>query len=84
MCTCCSFSIYRHVIHTTMQMWTLARFLPLVVGHLVPEDNKHWENFLCLFDIMDNFFAPHIAKDACGYVEALLSDHNSIFTYQLQ
>ena len=71
-----------HVIHTTMQMWTFARFLPLVVGHLVPEDNKHWENFLCLFDITDNVFAPHIGKDACGHVEALLSDDNS--TYQLQ
>ena len=31
-----------------MQMWTLARFLPLVIGDLIPEDDKHWENFLCL------------------------------------
>ena len=68
-----------HVIHTAMQMWTFARFLPLVVGHLVPEDNKHWENFLCLLDIMDILFAPHIAKDACGYLEALISDHHSTF-----
>ena len=47
-----------------MQMWTLARFLPLVIGDLIPEDNKHWENFLCLLDIMDILFSHTVADDA--------------------
>jgi hypothetical protein len=24
-----------------MQMWTLVRYLPLIVGHKVPHDNEH-------------------------------------------
>lgn len=58
-------------------MWTLARFLPLVIGHLILEDDKHWENFLCLLDIMDILFSHSVADDAIGYLEALISDHHS-------
>lgn len=60
-------------------MWTLGRFLPLVIGHLVPEDNEYWENFLCLLDIMDIVFACPIGASACGDLEALISDHHSTF-----
>ena len=62
-----------------MQMWTLARFLPLVIGHKIPERDEHWENFLCLLDIIDIVFAPVIAPENCGYLESLISDHHSCF-----
>ena len=62
-----------------MQMWTLARFLPLVIGHLIPENDKYWENFLCLLDIMDILFSHTVADDAIGNLEALISDHHSTF-----
>ena len=65
--------------HAAMQMWTLARFLPLVIGHIIPEDNENWENFLCLLDIMDILFAHNVIADACGYLEVLISDHHSTF-----
>jgi len=45
-----------------IQMWTLGRFLPLAIGHLVQEDNEFWINFLCLLDIMDIIFARNILK----------------------
>ena len=32
-------------VSAAMLMWTFARFLPLVIGHLIPEDDDHWENF---------------------------------------
>ena len=60
-------------------MWTLARFLPLSVGHLVPEDDQHWENFLCLLDIMDILFARPVTPDACALAEVLISDHHLRF-----
>ena len=60
-------------------MWTLARFLPLVIGHLVPEDDAHWENFLCLLDIMDILFACPVGVEAFGELEALINDHHSTF-----
>lgn len=62
-----------------MQMWTLARFLPLVIGHLVPVDDEYWENFLCLLDIMGILFASPVDAAMCGQLEALISDHHSTF-----
>ncbi len=35
------------------QMWCLGRFLPLLIGHLVPEGDCFWENFLMLLTIVD-------------------------------
>ena len=67
-------------VFTAMQMWTLGRFLPLVIGHLVPESDPYWENFLRLLDIMDIIFAPCIGPQACGELEALISDHHCTFT----
>lgn len=60
-------------------MWTLARFLPLAIGHIIPENEEHWENFLLLLSIMDILFARPVAVEACGYLEALISDHHSCF-----
>lgn len=62
-----------------MQMWTLGRFLPFVIGHRIPEGNEHWENFLRLLEIMDILFARCIPAEECGYLEALISDHHSCF-----
>ena len=67
------------VAFAAMQMWTLARFLPLVIGHLIPEDDEHWENFLCLLEIMDILFAHRVSLDLCGYLEVLISEHHSTF-----
>ena len=65
------------IYYAAMQMWTLARFLPLVIGHLIPEDDEHWENFLCLLETMDILFAQNVDTNTCGYLEALISDHHS-------
>ena len=62
-----------------MQMWTMVRFLSLVIGHKIPEGNEHWQNLLCLLDIMDILFARRIPKEKCGYLEALIHDHHSSF-----
>ena len=62
-----------------MQMWTLARFLPLIIGQLIPEENKFWLNFLRLLDIMDILFSTSLSPEDCGYLEALISDHHTCF-----
>ena len=68
-----------HHLSSAMQMWTLGRFLPLLVGHLVEDDDDHWLNFLCLLDIMDILFARPVTADACALAEVLISDHHSSF-----
>ena len=70
--------IMHHVhTHAAMQMWTLGRFLPLVIGRL--EDDEHWDNFLCLLDIMDILFARPVTPDACALAEVMINDHHSKF-----
>lgn len=64
-------------IYLAMQMWTLARFLLLAIGHLIQEDDEHWKNYLCLLDIMDILFARPVTADACAFAEVLLCDHHS-------
>ena len=57
-------------------MWTFARFLPVIIGHKVPEDDEHWENVLCLLNIADIIFAREIKVETCGYLESPISDHH--------
>jgi len=60
-------------------MWTLGRFLPLVVGDLVPRNNQYWNNYLIHLQIMEILFAPKLTPDDCGYLESLISDHHYAF-----
>ena len=62
-----------------MQMWTFGRFLPLVIGHLVPEEDEYWQNFIRLLEIMDYLFARTFFAEDCGYLESLISDHHVSF-----
>ena len=64
---------------TAIQMWTLGRLLPLVIGHLVAENGEHWDNCLCLLEIMDILFARRITPEASVLAEVLISDHHSKF-----
>lgn len=72
-------TLRNHFSVLAMQMWTLGRFLPLVIGHLIPESNEYWENFLNLLEIMDILFSRHIKTEQCGYLESLISDHHTAF-----
>ena len=44
-------------------MWCLALLLPIIIGHRVPEDDNHWENFVLLLSITDMVFAPVLSTD---------------------
>lgn len=67
-----------NIVYNTLasQMWTLGRFLPLVIGHLVPNNNEFWINYLRLLGIMNILFAPKVNKEDCVYLESLISDHH--------
>ena len=55
-------------------MWCLARFLPLMIGDMIPEGDDHWENFLTLLDIVDYVFAPTTTAEKIARVAALVED----------
>ena len=35
-------------------MWCLAKFLPLMIGGVVPNDDEHWQHYLQLLEIVGN------------------------------
>ena len=59
---------------TATEMWCLGRFLPLLVGDLVPEDNAHWEHFLQLLQIIDYLFAPRTSIAITQHMAILIQD----------
>jgi hypothetical protein len=61
------------------QMWLLARVFPLLVGDLIPRDDRHWECFLKLLKICEVCVAPVISEDSAAYVELLIEEHHTEF-----
>ena len=61
------------------QMWCLARYLPLLVGDCVPEDDEHWQNFLLLLEIVDCIFSPTCDDNVIAYLRYLLQLHHTEF-----
>ncbi len=60
-------------------MWCLARYLPLIIGDLVPEDDEKWNLFLMLLTIVDYVFAPRTTPDVIAYVRFLINQHHTEF-----
>jgi len=60
-------------------MWLLGRILPLLVGDYIHEDDKHWDLFLKLMDIVDILFSPRVSDDYGAYVAVLIHDHHQEF-----
>lgn len=58
------------------QMWCLARFLPVMIGSLVPEDDEHWQ---VLLEIMDVVLSPETTEHAVGVLEGLIEEHHYRF-----
>ena len=64
---------------TASQAWCLGRYLPLLVGDVVPTDDEKWENFLCLLKIIQFIFAPIIIDDEVDYLQMLIEDYLTCF-----
>ena len=61
------------------QMWLLARVFPLLVGDLVPRDDKNWLCFLKLLKISEICVAPVLSEGSAAFVELLIEEHHSEF-----
>jgi hypothetical protein len=61
-------------------MWCLGRFLPLLIGDFIPEDD-YWENFLTLLDIVDYVFAPVTTHRLASHISLLVEDFLSFQSF---
>ena len=56
-------------------MWCLGKYLPLMIGSLVPFEGEYWQHFLLLLEIIDIVFSPIISLDLLGVLEALIQEY---------
>ena len=62
-------------------MWIFATYLPLMIGHMVPEDDDMWQCFLLLLDIMKVSTCRIQSPGLAGYLEVLVGDHHHSFVH---
>ena len=55
-------------------MWCLARYLPLLIGDIIPKEDDHWENFLNFLDVVDYVLAPTSTAEKMAFVSVLVED----------
>lgn len=58
----------------------MGRLLPLVIGDLVPADDKKWESYLQMMKIVDILFAPVVTLDILSYLSRIIEGHHLDFT----
>ena len=66
-------------LYLAAQMWCLGKFLPLLIGSLVPEEDEHWQLFQILLEITDLVFSPMITERSVGVLEGLIEEHHQTF-----
>lgn len=58
--------------------WTFLRFLPLLIGHHIPEGEKTWSVVLELKDIVELLSSPSFTTETLCYLEARISEHRQL------
>ncbi|XP_041484273.1 uncharacterized protein LOC121430905 [Lytechinus variegatus] len=61
------------------QMWCLMRHISVILGDLIPEENRYWDLILVLLDCMDIIFSPLCSLQDCIYLKHLISDNHNLF-----
>ena len=64
---------------TAAQMNCLIKYLPLILGDLVPTTSDVWEMLLLLIDIYKIIMAPMISKSGTVFLRQLIHDHHNLF-----
>ena len=66
--------------HTVaVQLWTLGRMLPVMIGHYVPENDEYWIHYIELLDIVDLIFSPTVHPNMPGYLEVAIEENLEMF-----
>jgi hypothetical protein len=58
-----------------VQMWCLLKYLPLIIGDIVPCDDENWLFLLHLSELVDLIFAPKFTIGTVSYLRELIADH---------
>jgi hypothetical protein len=58
-----------------VQCWALIKYLPIIVGDLVPDNDQHWLFLLDLCHLVDLVFAPMFTEGMIDYLRYIIADH---------
>lgn len=58
-----------------VQYWALLKYLPIAIGHLIADDNKHWHFLLHLSHLVDLVFAKSFTAEMAAYMRIVIADH---------
>jgi len=65
-----------NVRQSASEMLTILRYLGLLIGEFVPENNAIWSLFITLRKIVDILLATYFITDSSGYLQTLVSELN--------
>lgn len=58
--------------------WTLLRLLPLLISHVVPEDDDAWSAIVELKDIVELLTSSSFTDESMCYLDAKISEHRKL------
>ncbi|KAI8115944.1 hypothetical protein CVS40_11913 [Lucilia cuprina] len=65
---------------TASEVSCFVHLLPLMIGDLIPSDNKDWEVFISLLQIFDLIFKTSYEHEDITKLEELIKNHHSLYT----
>jgi len=62
-----------------VQAWALLKYLPLMIGDIVPASDPHWLFLSHLAELVDLLFSPVFTVGMVSYLRELIADHMIMF-----
>lgn len=72
----CTFSRRNTIGGNAHENWSLIRFVPFFIGHVVPEDDPSWQILMGLKDIVVLVVSPVHTDESIAYLEMKFSEHS--------
>ncbi|EZA56085.1 hypothetical protein X777_03734, partial [Ooceraea biroi] len=67
------------IIFSSSEMLCLVRNLNIIIGDLIPEENKVWQFYLVLKEINDIVTLTQISSNTLQYLKYLISEHHDMY-----
>lgn len=65
----------KRIILTAAEMQSLIRNLPLMIGHLIPNNSDHWRLILKLKEISDIITADYYKNEHCDLLDCVITEY---------
>lgn len=67
------------IILSASEMCTLTKYLSLIIGDKIPEENYHWELYVLLYEIINMVFNKKVTKNDYILLKILIEEHHTLY-----